>query len=36
MGALEFLRPNIKTLHSSLMDAVKDLADEQLHFRPFP
>ena len=36
MGALEILRPNIKTLHSSLMDAVKDLADEHLHFLPFP
>jgi len=36
MGALELLRPNTKTLHSSLTDAINDLADEQLHFRPFP
>ena len=34
MGALEFFRPSLKTLHGSLMDAVKDLTDEQLHFRP--
>jgi hypothetical protein len=34
MGLLEFLRPSLKTLHGSLMDAVKDLTDEQLHFRP--
>lgn len=36
MGAVEFLRSNIKPLHSILTDAVKDLADEQVHFRPFP
>ncbi len=34
MGLLEFFRPSLKTLHGSLMDAVKDLTDEQLHFRP--
>ncbi len=34
MGTLEFLRPNIKALHNNLMDAMKGLADEQLHFRP--
>ena len=34
MGALEFFRPSLKTLHGSLMDAVKDLTDEQLNFRP--
>jgi hypothetical protein len=34
MGALEFFRPSLKTLHGSLMDAVKGLTDEQLHFRP--
>jgi hypothetical protein len=34
MGALEFFRPSFKTLHGNLMDAVKDLTDEQLHFRP--
>ncbi len=34
MGALDFFRPSLKTLHGNLMDAVKDLTDEQLHFRP--
>jgi hypothetical protein len=34
MGALEFFRPSFKTLHGNLMDAVKDLTDEQLHSRP--
>ena len=34
MGALEFFRPSLKTLHGSLMDAVKGLTDEQLYFRP--
>ncbi len=34
MGALEFFRPSLKSLHGNLMDAVKDLNDEQLHFRP--
>ena len=34
MGMLEFFRPSMKTLHGNLMDALKDLTDEQLHFRP--
>jgi hypothetical protein len=34
MGALDFFRSAIKNLHSNLRDAVKDLNDEQLHFRP--
>jgi hypothetical protein len=34
MGALDFFRPSLKTLHRNLMDAVKELTDEQLHFRP--
>jgi len=34
MGAVEFFRPSLKTLHGSLIDAVKDLTDEQFHFRP--
>jgi hypothetical protein len=34
MGALEFFRPSLKTLHGSLVGAVKELTDEQLHFRP--
>jgi hypothetical protein len=33
MGALEFFGPSLKTLHGSLLDAVKGLTDEQLHFR---
>jgi len=34
MGALDLFRPALKTLHGDLMDAVKDLTDEQLHYRP--
>jgi hypothetical protein len=34
MGVLDFFRPSLKTLHGNLMDAVKELTDEQLHFRP--
>jgi hypothetical protein len=34
MGARELLRPTVKTLHERMMDAVKDLTDEQLYFRP--
>jgi DinB superfamily len=34
MGTLDFFRPSLKTLHGNLMDAVKELTDEQLHFCP--
>ena len=34
MGAVEFFRSSLKALHGDLMDAVKDLTDEQLHFQP--
>jgi len=34
MGALDFLRSSMKSLHEDFKDAVKDLNDEQLHFRP--
>ena len=34
MGALEFFRPSLKSLHASQLASVKDLTEEQLHFRP--
>jgi hypothetical protein len=34
MGALEFFQSEVKNLHQGLMEAVKDLTEEQLHFRP--
>ena len=34
MGALDFFRSSVKSLHKDLKDAVKDLNGEQLHFRP--
>ncbi len=34
MGALDFFRSSLKSLHKDFKDAVKDLNDEQLHFRP--
>ncbi len=34
MGALDFFRTSMKNLHNDFRDAVKDLKDEQLHFRP--
>jgi hypothetical protein len=34
MGSLDFFRSSLKNFHNSFRDAVKDLTDEQLHFRP--
>jgi uncharacterized damage-inducible protein DinB len=34
MGALDFFRSSLKNFHNSFRDAIKDLNDEQLHFRP--
>ena len=34
MGALDFFLSATKNLHNDLREAVKDLNDEQLHFRP--
>ena len=34
MGTLEYFQSAMKNLHQGLIDAVKDLTDEQLHFRP--
>jgi hypothetical protein len=34
MGAVELFHQSLKTLHGNLMEAVKDLSDDQLHFRP--
>jgi len=34
MGSLDFFRSSLKNFHTSFRDAVKDLTDEQLHFRP--
>ncbi len=34
MGAIDLIRTSAKNLHNDLREAVKDLKDEQLHFRP--
>jgi uncharacterized damage-inducible protein DinB len=34
MGSLDFFRSSLKNFHNSFRDAVKDLTNEQLHFRP--
>ena len=34
MGSLDFFRSSLKSFHNSFRDAVKELTDEQLHFRP--
>lgn len=34
MGALAYFQSAMKNLHQGLTDAVKDLTEEQLHFRP--
>ena len=34
MGALEYFRSALKSLHNNYREAVKDLTPEQLHFRP--
>ena len=34
MGAFDFFGSSLKNLHSSFRDAVKELNNEQLHFRP--
>ncbi len=34
MGALEYFRSAMKSLHNNYREAVKDLTPEQLHFRP--
>ena len=34
MGTLDFLRTSTKKLHNDFRDAIKDLKEEQLHFRP--
>jgi hypothetical protein len=34
MGTLDFLGSSLKYLHNSYRDAVKELNNEQLHFRP--
>jgi DinB superfamily len=34
MGSLDFFRSSLKNFHNSFREAVKDLTDEQLHFRP--
>jgi uncharacterized damage-inducible protein DinB len=34
MGFLDFFRSSLKTNHDRFRDAVKDLTDEQLHYRP--
>jgi len=34
MGSIDYFRSAVKGLHGNLTDAMKDLTDEQLHFRP--
>jgi len=34
VGALDYFRSSLKKFHKELEDAVRDLNDEQLHFRP--
>ena len=34
MGTLDFLRTSTKKMHNDFRDAIKDLKEEQLHFRP--
>jgi len=34
MASIDYFRSAAKGLHQSLLDAVKDLTDEQLHFQP--
>jgi len=34
MGALDFIRRSAKNLHNDFREALKDLNDQQLHFRP--
>lgn len=34
MGSIDYFRSAVKDLHQNLLDAMKDLTDEQLHFRP--
>ena len=34
MGSIEYFRSATKGMHQSLIDALGDLTDEQLHFRP--
>jgi len=34
MGTLEYFQSAMKNLHQGIIEAVKDLTDEQLHFRP--
>ena len=34
MGALAYFQSAMKNLHQEMIDAVKDLTEEQLHFRP--
>jgi uncharacterized damage-inducible protein DinB len=34
MGAIEYFREAVRTLHKNLSEAVEGLSDEQLHFRP--
>jgi uncharacterized damage-inducible protein DinB len=34
MDSLDFFRSSLKNFHNGFRDAVKDLNDEQLHFRP--
>jgi hypothetical protein len=34
MGSLDFFRSSLKSFHNSFRDVVKELTDEQLHFRP--
>ncbi|MBW2140940.1 MAG: DinB family protein [Deltaproteobacteria bacterium] len=34
MGSIDYFRSAIRDMHKSLIDAVQDLTDEQLYFRP--
>lgn len=34
MGSIDYFRSAAKDLHQNLLDAVKELTDEQLHFQP--
>ena len=34
MGSMDYFRSAVKGVHQSLLDAVGDITDEQLHFRP--
>ena len=34
MGSIDYFRSATAHLHQNLLDAIEDLTDEQLHFRP--